>query len=96
MTLHGSDEVIFINGLLTKCEKEGLRENKDGIMSRFFPSGASDKEPACQFRRPKRCGFYSCIGKIPLEEGMAIHSNILAWRIPRTEEPVGLRRVGHD
>ena len=23
----------------------------------------------------------------PLEEGMAIHSNILAWRIPWTEEP---------
>ena len=26
----------------------------------------------------------------PLEEGMATHSNILAWRIPWTEEPVGL------
>ena len=23
----------------------------------------------------------------PLEEGMAIHSRILAWRIPKTEEP---------
>ena len=23
----------------------------------------------------------------PLEEGMATHSSILAWRIPRTEEP---------
>ena len=37
----------------------------------------------------------------PLEEGMAIHSNILAWRIPWTEEPgrpqsMGLQRVGHD
>ena len=26
----------------------------------------------------------------PLEEEMATHSNILAWRIPRTEEPGGL------
>ena len=26
----------------------------------------------------------------PLEKGMAIHSSILAWRIPRTEEPCGL------
>ena len=26
-------------------------------------------------------------GKDPLEEGMAIHSSILAWRIPGTEEP---------
>ena len=26
----------------------------------------------------------------PLEEGMSTYSNILAWRIPRTEEPGGL------
>ena len=37
----------------------------------------------------------------PLEEGIATHSSILAWRIPWTEEPGGLRsilsqRVGHD
>ena len=25
----------------------------------------------------------------PLEKGMATHSSILAWRVPRTEEPVG-------
>ena len=30
----------------------------------------------------------------PLEEGMAIHSSILAWRIPRTEEPGGLQSMG--
>ena len=37
----------------------------------------------------------------PLEKEMAIHSGILAWRIPRTEEPGGLQsmgsqRVGHN
>ena len=37
----------------------------------------------------------------PLEKGMATHSSILAWRIPRAEEPgglqsIGLQRVGHD
>jgi len=36
----------------------------------------------------------------PLEEGMAAHSSILAWRIPWTEEPGGYspwgRRVRHD
>ena len=26
----------------------------------------------------------------PLEEGMATHSSVLAWRIPWTEEPGGL------
>ena len=37
----------------------------------------------------------------PLQKGIAIHSSILAWRIPRTEEPgglqsMGLQRVRHD
>ena len=36
-----------------------------------------------------------------LEEGMATHSSILAWKIPWTEEPggqqsIGSQRVGHD
>ena len=36
-----------------------------------------------------------------LEKGKAIHSSILAWRIPWTEEPgrlqsMGPQRVGHD
>ena len=30
----------------------------------------------------------------PLEEGMAIHSSIRAWRIPWTEEPSGLQSIG--
>ena len=37
----------------------------------------------------------------PLEEGLATHSNILAWKVPWTEEPGGLQsmgsqRAGHD
>ena len=37
----------------------------------------------------------------PLENEMATHSSILAWRIPWTEEPgrlqsTGSQRVGHD
>ena len=30
----------------------------------------------------------------PLEEGMATHSSILAWKIPRTEEPGKLQSIG--
>ena len=30
----------------------------------------------------------------PLEKEMAIHSNILAWKIPWTEEPGGLQSTG--
>ena len=37
----------------------------------------------------------------PLEKEMAIHSSILAWKIPWMEEPgglqpMGLQRVGYD
>ena len=38
--------------------------------------------------------------KRSLEEGVAAHSSILAWKIPSTQEPAGLQfmgsqRVGH-
>ena len=52
--------------------------------------------PAMQETRVQSLG-----GEDPLEKGMAIHSSILAWRIPWIEEPGGLQsmgshRVGHD
>ena len=37
---------------------------------------------------------FQCLGQEgPLEKGMATHTSVLAWRIPWTEEPGGLRRV---
>ena len=33
-------------------------------------------------------------GEVSLEKGMDIHSNILAWRVPWTEEPGGLQSTG--
>ena len=49
----------------------------------------------------KETGVRSLSQEDSLEEGMATHSGILAWRIPLTEEAgrlqfVGLQRVGHD
>ena len=49
----------------------------------------------------KTCGFDPWVEKIPLEEGMAIHSRILAWEIPWTEElgrlqAMGSQRVRHN
>ena len=48
-------------------------------------------------------GFNPWVEKIPLEEEMATHSSILAWGIPRTEEPgfgglqsMESQRVSHD
>ena len=46
-----------------------------------FPGGASGEVPACQCRREHT--WVQSLGlEDPLEEGMAIHSSILAWRIP--------------
>ena len=39
-----------------------------------FPGGSDSKEPSCNAEDP--------CWEDPLEEGMATHSNILAWRIP--------------
>ena len=61
------------------------------------PGGSDGKASVCSVETWVR----SLDGEDPLEEGMATHSSILAWRIPWTEEPGGLRslgsqRVGHD
>ena len=62
-----------------------------------FPGGSDSKESACNVGDPG-----SVLGwEDPLDKGMATHSYILAWRIPRTEElgglqSTGLQRVGHD
>ena len=45
--------------------------------------------PALQETRVQSPGWED-----PLEKEMATHSNILAWRIPWTEEPGGLQSVG--
>ena len=54
-----------------------------------FPSGSAVKNPPAS----RRLGFDPWVRKIPLEEGMATHSSILAWRIPWTEEPGKLHTV---
>ena len=48
-----------------------------------FPGGSDGKESVCNARNP---GLIPGPGK-SLEEGMATHSRILAWRIPWTQEP---------
>ena len=65
-----------------------------------FPGGSAVKNsPAMQ--EPQETWFQSLSQEDPLEKGTAIHSSILAWRIPWTEEPrrlqsIGPQRVGHD
>ena len=70
-------------------------------LSSGFPDGADGKELDYQHRRRKVIEVQSLSGEDALEKGTAIHSSILAWRIPWAEEPGGLQamesqRVGHD
>ena len=59
-----------------------------------LPCRLRSKESTCQCRRHRRCWFHPWVGKIPLEEGMATQSSILAWRIPWREEPGSLQSIG--
>ena len=51
-----------------------------------------DKESAVW--EMQETGVQSLGQEDPLEEEMATHSSILAWRIPWTEEPGGLLSIG--
>ena len=54
-----------------------------------FPSGSDGKESPCNARDP----VLSLGGEDPLEKGKATHFSILAWGIPKTEEPGGLQSM---
>ena len=58
-----------------------------------FP-GASAVKNSFVMQEVQEAQFLSLGWEDPLEEGMATHSSILAWRIPWTEEPGGLRSMG--
>ena len=75
-------------------EKSSL---KNPLRSLGFPGGSDGKESTCSAR-----DLVQSLGwEDPLEEGMATHSSILAWRIPWMEEfgrlqSTGSQRVKHD
>ena len=75
------------NSLISLTLQYGFGLARVALTIKNLPANAGD------VRSIPRWGRY-------LEEGMATHSSILAWRIPRTEEPgglqsTGLQRVGH-
>ena len=52
------------------------------------------KNPPANAGDIKRRQFNPLDWEDPLEEDMTTHSSILAWRIPWTDEPGGLRSTG--
>ena len=102
-------ELVLTEASQSHCKKTGgqLWTHISGIQSQFFliftwkfwPSLVAQmikNPPTMQETQVPSLGWED-----PLEEGMATHSSILAWRIPWTEEPGGLQsmgsqRVGHN
>ena len=77
--------LIFLKTDKTKTDSEIRRMGP--------PRQHSGKESTCQYRRQET--WVQSLGREdPLEEGMATHSSILAWRSPWTEEPGGLQSIG--
>ena len=70
----------FVNHLGRDMERASLVAQQSRI---YLPMQETQKTPV------RSLGLED-----PLEKEMATHSNILAWRIPGTEEPVGLQSMG--
>ena len=67
-----------------------LSLNESAFLPRSLPGGSAvENLPARQETWVHPLGWED-----PLEEGMATHSSILAWRTPWTEEPSGLQSTG--
>ena len=85
VTCQETEEGIFVDHV----------HRKEDVLG--FPCGSAVKNPpAVQELQVQSLGWED-----PLEDGMATHSSILAWRIPWTEEPgklqsIGSQRVRHD
>ena len=86
---------VNLMGLKPRCQQSCIPSGghkRSSILCLFqlletaqgFPGGSSGKEPTCQCIRD---GIQSLGWEDPLEEGMATHTSILAWRIPWTEDP---------
>ena len=99
-----SEQITGTNPPPPKSRKELslFEEQKESKYRRWlvymgFPSDSVEKHPPAKTGHAVR----SLGAEDPLEAEMATDSSVLAWRIPRTEEPGGLQsmefqRIRHD
>ena len=78
----------------------GSSQPRDQTQVSFFTSWAT-KRIHLAMQETRELHIWSLGQEDTLEQGMATHSSIVAWKIPWTEEPGGLQsmelqRVGHD
>ena len=83
------------------CEpRDEVFQRESSLRESGFPGGSTVKNLAAN-QEMQETQVLSLGGEDPLEQGMANHFSIVAWRIPWTEEPGGLQsikshRAGHD
>ena len=78
-------------GKMLNDERPTLKVGKSSLKG-FSGVSAVKKPPAVQ--EQKEMQVPPLDQEEPLEQEMATHSSILAWRIPRTEEPGGVQSMG--
>ena len=84
----GRDRQAAIEAMESTFKRFSRRYLQDPALG--FPGGSDGKESACNTG-----DLVKSLGREdPLENGMATHSSIPAWRIPWTEEPGRLQSVG--
>ena len=97
--LHNLDWVWFPGASLSSRALSSPSNHSTHICSTINSHGASQVALAVK-NLPANSGdlrdvsLIPELGRPPLEEGMATHSSILAWRISRTEEPGRLQTIG--
>ena len=78
-------------GVVSRPRPSSVSRSCRGLrLVRWLPQWVKCKESAAV----QETQVQSLGGEKPLEQEMATHSSILAWKIPWTEEPRGLLSVG--
>ena len=78
----------------TVKKKKKKRLKKSGYMCIWASQVALVVKNLPAMQETQEMQFQSPGQEDPLEEGMATHSSILAWRLSWTEEPGGLQSMG--
>ena len=73
---------LIVESPILSSGTNSMQASQAALVAKNLPAGAGDI-------RDVTLGW-----EAPLEEGMATHSSILAWRIPWTEEPDRLQSTG--
>ena len=83
----------------TWCQAQEWAVNLENMLNqihKFFPSNGASlvAQMAKNLPAMQETQVQYLSREDPLEKEMAAHSNILAWRIPWTEEPGGQQSIG--